>query len=307
MSMPSASYFTSLCKEIRENILDSLDLTELSLFASAAPILRIGVDEYIQRRRLIIFARYMKNIQHFIRLLKTTGAVVSGSSALNMVQAKRGAVEINDLDVYITLPFFQELVSFFKETEGYKMVRRFHRPHPGPYNNTDIAKLFRLHKNGQRVDIMVTSLPSAVAPIFQSHSTVIMNFISAQAVFCAYPGWTLNMAGLIHPRTYKQNATNLETINGLAKYMRRGFNLYSEIEELAPHGSQCVKTYHCPHMTRSTNDEGKAAWVFGDTEDHAGTSYSIAYVGNHAVVWCLGGDQCANENASGSPSFVFAT
>ncbi|KAG1812784.1 uncharacterized protein BJ212DRAFT_1199556, partial [Suillus subaureus] len=158
-------------------------------------------------------------------LLQSTGAVISGSSALNIVQAKQGAVNINDLDVYTTLPKFEQLLNFFEESEGYKVTDHFCHPPPGPYNNTGIAKLIRLQKRTQKVDIIVTNLTLAAAPIFQFHSTVIMNFISAECIFCAYPMWTLNMAGLIHPRMYKQDATNLTTISGLAKYMKRGFSL----------------------------------------------------------------------------------
>ncbi|KAG1797591.1 hypothetical protein EV424DRAFT_1546566 [Suillus variegatus] len=305
--MPKGNRFNDLCKELRDNILDSLNITDLSLFASASPIFHVNVDEYLYRRRLITFARYMNDVKRFIGLLQSSSSVVSGSSALNIIQARQGAVEINDLDVYTTLPNFEELVHFFKHSEGYKIMGNFHRPPPGRYNNTGIAKLLRLQKDERKVDIIVTNLASAVAPIFQFHNTAIMNFISAEAIFCAYPVWTLNMAGLIHPRMYKQNATNLATISGLAKYMKRGFNLCSDINELSPHVSRCIKTYNCPHTIRSTNDKGKIAWVFGNAGPHHSSSHSAAYIETGAVIWCLGGDQCENEEAAGAPSFVFAT
>lgn len=140
--------FTALCKELRDNVLDSLDITNLSLFARASPIFHVEVDEYLCRRRLITFAQYMTNVEHFIELLQSGGSVVSGSSALNIVQAKQGAVEINDLDIYTTMPKFDGLVHFFEHSEGYKIMRNFHRSPPGHYNNTGIAKLFRLEKGG---------------------------------------------------------------------------------------------------------------------------------------------------------------
>ncbi|KAG1752317.1 uncharacterized protein EDB91DRAFT_1044670 [Suillus paluster] len=164
-----------------------------------------------------------------------------------------------------------------------------------------------MHKDGRNVDIIVTNMASAVAPIFQFHSMVIMNFISAEAVFCAYLARTLEMSGLVHPRIYKQNGTNLATIISLTKYIRRGFTLYSDITELSQHDSRCVKTYYCPHMTRSTNDKGRLAWVFRHAETPGTSSHSASYIDTSAIIWCLGGDQCANENVSRSPSFIFAT
>jgi hypothetical protein len=221
-----------LCKELKNNIFDSLDLAELSRFGEAAPNFHADLDQYIQRRRLVIFAWFTNNIDKFIGLLQSTGAVISGSSALNMVQARQGAVEINDFDVYTALSKFGEFIHCFMDIEGYRVIGDFHCPPPGPYNTSGIAKLFRLQKCEQNVDIIVTNLSSAVSPVIQFHNTVVMNFISAEAVFCAYPQWMLGMVGLVHPRMYKQNATNLATIKGLAKYLKRGIGLYLDIELL---------------------------------------------------------------------------
>ncbi|KAG2135278.1 hypothetical protein DEU56DRAFT_913393 [Suillus clintonianus] len=305
--MSNPTNFIDLYVEVRENVMDSLDLAELSLFASANSVLHSAVEKYIQRRRLIIFALFINNPQEFIGILQITDSVISGSAALNIVQARQGAVEINDLDVYTTLANFGDLIRFFTDKEHYKIVGDFHRPPPGPYNNTGIAKVFRLKKKERKIDIIVTHLTAAASLIFQFHNTIVMNFISAEAVFCAYPGWTLNMLGLVHPRMYKQNGTNLSTIKALAKYMKRGFSLYSDIAELGPHDSQCIKTYYCPQITRSTNDKGKVAWVFNRTGRESGTVGSVMHIDKSAIVWCLGGDQCADETYAGSPSFVFAT
>ncbi|KAG1792674.1 uncharacterized protein HD556DRAFT_1444348 [Suillus plorans] len=290
--MSKAPILTTLCQELQENICDFLNLAELSVFASVSSLCYMGVEEYINGRKLVIFARFVSDTEHFITLLRRTDAVVSGSCALNIVQAKEGATEINDLDIYTTLQKFEDL--------------ELPSPPPGPYNTSGIAKLFRFQKGKQNVDIIVTNLASAVAPVFQFHSTIVMNFISADVIFCAYPAWTLDMLGLIHPRTYKQNGTNYATIQGLAKYMQRGFTLYSDIGELSPHDNRCVKTYYCPHVSRSTNDKGKLAWEFKRTERDTAKG-KVRYTDTNAVIWCLGGDQCNNERITGAPSFVFAT
>jgi hypothetical protein len=237
----------TLCKEIQENIMDALDLQDLSMFANVNPMIHTGVDEYIQRRRRLILAWFVNKTNHFIKLMQTTRTVLSGSCALNIIQSREGAVEINDLDVYTTLQEFETVLQFFTEDEHYKVIGNFHCPPAGPYNHTGIAKLLRLYKNGTNMDIIVTNLTLAVAPIFQFHNTIVMNFISAEAIFCAYPAWTLNMVRLVHPRMYKQNCTNLAMVKALVKYMERGFNIYSNITELAPHQSCCKESYFCRH------------------------------------------------------------
>lgn len=127
-TMSKMTSFTSLCKELRENILDSFDLTELSSLTGVTPTLHTGVDEYIQRHKHIIFAHFMSNIKDFVGLLQGTGSVVSGSCALNLVQARQGAVAINDLDIYTTMQNFDEFMWFFMETEHYTIIRDFHQP-----------------------------------------------------------------------------------------------------------------------------------------------------------------------------------
>ncbi|KIN98976.1 hypothetical protein M404DRAFT_92790, partial [Pisolithus tinctorius Marx 270] len=45
--------------------------------------------------------------------------------------------------------------------------------------------------NGHKlIDIIVSKTTSALSPIFQFHSTAIMNFFSANSLFCAYPSLT---------------------------------------------------------------------------------------------------------------------
>jgi hypothetical protein len=60
-------------------------------------------------------------------------------------------------------------------------------------------------------------------------------------------------------------------------------------------------------MMQSTSDKGKLAWVFNITETSMEGVGHTDYIDKGAVIWCLGGNQCKNEELSGAPLFVFAT
>ncbi|KAI6140466.1 hypothetical protein BKA82DRAFT_133419 [Pisolithus tinctorius] len=48
-----------------------------------------------------------------------------------------------------------------------------------------------LFANGQcLIDVIISSTVAAMSPIFKFHSTVVMNFIAADHIFCAYPTLT---------------------------------------------------------------------------------------------------------------------
>lgn len=73
---------------------------------------------------------------------------------------------------------------------------------------------------------------------------------------------------------------DLKTVDGLMKYVRRGFRISADPFRLADHdcGEEVIdspKTGYCPHKLRSTVDEEV---LRSNTEG--------------IMVWCLGGWQC---------------
>ncbi|KIO00335.1 hypothetical protein M404DRAFT_54193, partial [Pisolithus tinctorius Marx 270] len=48
------------------------------------------------------------------------------------------------------------------------------------------------------IDVIMSSTVAAMSPIFEFHSTAVMNFIVANHVFCAYPTLTLHKMSMVN-------------------------------------------------------------------------------------------------------------
>ncbi|KAG0691708.1 hypothetical protein DFH29DRAFT_819127 [Suillus ampliporus] len=301
--MPSVS---RLPRDVVENVLKFLDLLDLESFAQTSVLHESWVVKYVHHRRSVLFALFLIHIPEFIALLDRTQSVVSGLAALSLIQSEEEATAIQDIDVYTTEPYQSETLQFLKEVEGYETISNFcWLP---IYWDSAVVNLVRLCKGDRRMDVIITNYDSSITPLFQFHSTPVMNFISAHTICCAYPAWTLSHKGLIHPRIYTENATNLSSVAALNKYSSRGFNLLSDIADfgVADFGGahHCYQSYYCPQTTRNSNDQGMLSWVI----DHA--SLPPGTFRRHCtdvlpVVWCIGGNNCNNEVLRGMPSFVF--
>ena len=78
--------------------------------------------------------------------------------------------------------------------------------------------------NGLRsIEIIVSKTEAACAPIFQFHSIAVMNFFSAERIFYAHPKHTLAYLSMVNPGRVYCDAFQLDNIDALRKYEKRGF------------------------------------------------------------------------------------
>ncbi|KAJ8580434.1 hypothetical protein M405DRAFT_706132, partial [Rhizopogon salebrosus TDB-379] len=153
-------------------------------------------------------------------LLSDTNSVVSGSCALSITQPKALALEPHDMDIYTTKVFEKRVLRFLAKQEGYGIYSEARTR----YTSSGMRDLFRLRRGKRAIDVVVTGHQSSLAPIFHFHSTIVMNYISADTICCVYPLWTSKNRGLVNPRLYKWDL-NLWALDSLMKYTRRGFAL----------------------------------------------------------------------------------
>ncbi|KAG2738970.1 hypothetical protein P692DRAFT_20841582 [Suillus brevipes Sb2] len=184
----SNGYIGMLCPEIQKIILENMTLPDLVEFAKTRVENKEGITEHIAKRRDKLFATFVHDVNAFISVLDRTGTIVSGSSALTLVQAEAGAIMMGDMDVYATEMFEEEVMKYFKDKEGYLSIQDVVRKNQ--YDSSAISKIHKLMKGDKKIDLIITDWTSAIAPILQFHSTAVMNYITAQSVVCLYPRWT---------------------------------------------------------------------------------------------------------------------
>jgi hypothetical protein len=210
------------------------------------------------------------------------------------------------MDVYVTEAFEKQILDHLKEKEGYGGVKEIVCKRD--YDSSAISKIYKLQKGGKKIDLIITDWTCAIAPILQFHTTCVMNYVTARALVCLYPRWTCENKGFVNPRLYQDAYTNLKTVDGLMKYVRRGFRISADPFRLADHdcGEEVIdspKTGYCPHKLRSTVDEEVLRWDFQPTETLGGTTITSNTEG--IMVWCLGGWQCKEGDKEETISLMF--
>ncbi|KAI5987148.1 hypothetical protein F5J12DRAFT_728579, partial [Pisolithus orientalis] len=74
------------------------------------------------------------------------------------------------------------------------------------------------------INIVVSKTSSALSPIFQFHSTVVMNFFTADSLFCVYPTLTLHHHALINTTSLHSCTLTPSHMLALFKYKLQGFH-----------------------------------------------------------------------------------
>ncbi|KAI6141999.1 hypothetical protein BKA82DRAFT_162691, partial [Pisolithus tinctorius] len=133
-----------------------------------------------------------------------------------------------------------------------------------------------------------------ISAIFQYHSTVLMNFVTDDSVFCAYPELTFELRSLVNPFVIFGQPLNRGTLEAVLKYCDRGIR-YIECKDVHQQHA-CRKDHY-----RSIYDEC-CMWM---TIDAARKSHSLSMLQLHFkelgvtnVKWRLGGYICRR-----TPSF----
>ncbi|KAI6141934.1 hypothetical protein BKA82DRAFT_3925531, partial [Pisolithus tinctorius] len=156
-------------------------------------------------------------------ILCTCDAVVSGSCALHMLlPANETSWVPADLDIYVSCCHMACLAHLLGS--GYLIVHQ-RAVDAGPYGSSSICSVISF-ANGQRsIDVIVSSTVAAVPPIFEFHSTAVMNFIAADHIYCAYPTLTLHKMSLVNAGPIYFEPLGMKTMCTLEKYGTHGFVL----------------------------------------------------------------------------------
>ncbi|KAI6046726.1 hypothetical protein EDC04DRAFT_2557660 [Pisolithus marmoratus] len=123
-------------------------------------------------------------------ILCTCDGVISRSTALHILLPKTGTLWMPaDLDLYV-LKNHSELMLRHLTVEGYAAVPEG-EDNQMTYTSTDKGHIVHLTKGKCRIDVVILETVCVLSPIFQFHSTAVMNFVSTDTIFCTYPRLTL--------------------------------------------------------------------------------------------------------------------
>lgn len=173
---------------------------------------------FILFRRRHLAARFFCELDILFRLLYTCQAVISGSAALYVLQPLLATSWIpNDLDIYVSQNNLRLLLAALA-IEGYHDVLTS-APHVKHYSCRHLHTTITLTCSHQTIEVIVSKdACSAISPIYLFHSTLLMNFLTHDAMCCSYPRLTLRGLSLIHPHFAHDTILNRASIDALLKY-----------------------------------------------------------------------------------------
>ncbi|KIJ19336.1 hypothetical protein PAXINDRAFT_69402, partial [Paxillus involutus ATCC 200175] len=167
--------------------------------------------------------------------------------------------------------------------------------------SNDIASVIMLTNGDRTIDIVELTTISALSLIFKFHLTAMMNYMTAEGFFSAYPVLMSCGCSLINPMQFISNLPTSPMAVCFEKYLQRGYDLrYLPQQWAAEEGRDvdhaCRGSFECPHAVHSTFDSG---CLFIRMRTNIRTILLPSHIplqrcfeDRRAVVWCLGGNPC---------------
>ena len=223
-------------------------------------------------------------------MLRSCDAVVSGSSALHILLPLKFTSWVPaDLNIYVPSLHYHYLYVLL-EIHGYHKIREG-KENVSPYTFSLIRTVTTFVNGNQQIDVIVSKNAGGISPIFQFHSSMVMNFFGPNHFFCAYPALTLNLLMKINPGPLYFDRFRCCTLDTLLKYADCGF-CYTSCN------SCHLSKYTCKSVVHSLTDGG-SMWI--DLNNFPCVSTTPLDLFQHYrfldIHWVLGGMVCGSKSA----------
>ena len=124
------------------------------------------------------------------------------------------------MNIYVFAACAGQMINLLRR-EGWHLVAA-HDQAGDKYATSSVQQVLSFLRHDHRIDIVVSATGATITPVFKFHSTVVMRFITADAICSAYP--TLSSYALY------QHPLSRSTFASSEKYEERGieFTLHSK-------------------------------------------------------------------------------
>lgn len=312
--MKKRNSIESFSIEVFERIALYAGFLEALALSTSSRNLRKKMKEVYPAKLTQLLRHFVRNTTEFRNILRSTRSIISGSVALAFIDNSLADWSspncAGDLDIFCLREGFLPMVIYLMTNEGYlpdtdhkKVIDDPNRDAytPNPFIDT-ICYLKKETELGiRRVDIIAccSFVSAAYRPIVHFHSTVVMNWLSADSLVVLYPSLTFRRRGIIH-----RSCSGPPPSNGpdrahaaLKKYKNRGYTLQADAEMfyLGPH--RCTEVPYCAHTMRSSSDSNTFELYISSRRDIARQDppHKALTHSTHELFWRLGSDFCYAE------------
>jgi len=290
-STSCASFFG--CVDVRDELFKLLPLCSLLALAATNRAYHDAVFCFFRHRIILLVAPFFPHQQMFafLECLRKVGAVISGSAVLKLLFSWENRLwDAKDLDVYVA---YENAIPFldFLHSCGYSCISMLPSH---PYLIGSIRSVVTFCQGARKIDVILSRTSSSIMPIFEFHLTAVMNFISPNFLFSAYPFLTSSKCAIVNPRLFHFGRVKLPTLQALLKYRGHGFQIQSSCEsrlvdlQSRPTPHRCGSAIGCSKTHRSTTDRGCLFVHFREFTDEMNDMPVFDEIG-----WHLGGRRCS--------------
>lgn len=288
--------------DIADLILDHLGITTLVIYGQAAKSVLYQVRIHINRRLHTILARTGIAPDIMLQLLSDSHSVISGSTVLSfMLPYGERTWTPKDLDLYTNKAGYTCVISALahhgysinKVYTGYTAGNSQHDTTPEAIG-FGIDRVINMRNTlDHSIDVIISVDKSPFIPIFNFHSTALMNFISGKGFFCAYPRLTSSQMSVVNPLGFPGLDTPTARIQAcIQKYEERGFRFIYPYTS----GPLCslIGCYSdsCIDPVRHTQDGQCLYFRFSNGVGESTQEHVRTYIRGYNIKWCLGAKSC---------------
>ena len=269
-----------------DQLLNSSNVESLAHLATTGYFNAEQVRLNLQKRFNSLASPFFSNGTILQEILRTCDAVISGSSALHFLLPITTTVwKPKDLDLYVPHRYMKTLTMRLQNL-GYQQLP------PNTESSYSSPHILAVHKFVLReniIDVIESSTDASFSPIFLFDSTAVMNFISADEIFSAYPNLTLKYKSLLNPHSLYNNRYSRTKLSHLQKYLDRGF-------KFIPCQESHTSSSTCRSLGRTLTDPS-CLWI----NLHSGLRVPqlpaniFHQYGTLDVEWRLGGHICGSD------------
>jgi hypothetical protein len=172
-----------------------------------------------------LLRRFVSNPASLRQLMRVKNYVISGSSALRLIEGTSARWESGDLDLYTPIGTTADIVQYLSQ-EGYMGIPE---NDPRPLTNRSyylsrscrLNSITRLFKGNRKIDVLESASESPLQAITYFHSTLVMNYLTSDLLVVMYPGPTLSKTGIVQEAIPQRGST------WIRRYKARGYRIHN--------------------------------------------------------------------------------
>ncbi|CAA7269286.1 unnamed protein product [Cyclocybe aegerita] len=200
-------------------------------------------------------------------------AIISGSYALLVFF--HGTFIPQDLDIYVPVQWIHILKAYIVE-RGWKKNDDHKDTAYDMASVLDIL-LFKHPQSNRTINVIISRTSSAIQPIVEFHSTLVMNYIASYGVVCLYPTLTLMGKGIIRVQTDKTPHPGDRLLDRYAD--RLHFDERNPTQDRRPYLDKLIAKARADPLTVLAATDGAVP----QSNQYQAASAAIIYKGHHEL------------------------